>query len=425
MKDLKELLNSLNPQPEQTSAVQIPFAPQATMPDDLAHAAQQEAAPVMSAPAALPVASPKMPQAPVLDPHSLSQSSMSQTKSSSSGTLPPSHEDGTPESKLEKLMKDLHEQRNKERDDADSRQFKSNIVKALTDNIGNIVGGAQAMHTGAHVTPTQTHGFDPGDLVAGVDKKFTGDREALMDQYKTLLNAKDRADTKKFQNSQLDLTRQGLAIKQQIADAKASAGPGETKGQEALNKDFGKKYAEWTSNGRASADTNIKKLQEVYDELNALPENEKNSDDRFIGRAYDVFQPEEKIQRREKVRSAAQEALRATLGAQFTEKEGETIMARAYDPRLSPKANMERIKTVLDERIQARDEKNRQSGEFEKTGSLNNYKPEPSKISANSTISKVAAPAGMITVRNEAGDERHIDPADEAEAATDKYYKVK
>lgn len=387
--DFEKMLDAFGQQSTQ-APVEIPYAPQATMPDSLAQLANEE-----------------MPAAPVAaPPMSESNSSESRLKTSISGTIPQSDKaEGsmTAEERLEKMMRDLNDERKKQTEDAQSRKFKADIFKIIGDNIGGIVGGAQAMNTKAAVTPVKTQGYDVGDLVGQVEKKFSGDREALMDQYKQLLSARDRSEQRKFQQDSLQVQREGNAIKQQIADRKAGASL--TPGQEALDKDFGKKYSDWTSNGRSSVDANIKKLEEVYAELDALPKDEKTDRRPVAGKLWDAFQGEEQIQRREKVRSSAQEALRATLGAQFTEKEGEAIMNRAYDPTLSPQANMARMKAVIEERKQARNEKNRQAAEFETRGTLSKYNAQPSTISAQpNTDAKVDSfmKKNNITDRNEA-----------------------
>jgi len=48
------------------------------------------------------------------------------------------------------------------------------------------------------------------------------------------------------------------------------------------------------------------------------------------------------------IESVVQESLKSILGAQFTEKEGERILQRVFDPAVSPQENAKRLKTVLD-----------------------------------------------------------------------------
>ena len=48
------------------------------------------------------------------------------------------------------------------------------------------------------------------------------------------------------------------------------------------------------------------------------------------------------------IESVVQESLKSILGTQFTEKEGERILQRVFDPAVSPQENAKRLKTVLD-----------------------------------------------------------------------------
>ena len=47
------------------------------------------------------------------------------------------------------------------------------------------------------------------------------------------------------------------------------------------------------------------------------------------------------------IESVVQESLKSILGAQFTEKEGERILQRVFDPAVSPQENAKRLRTVL------------------------------------------------------------------------------
>jgi hypothetical protein len=445
MSNYLDLLKQLQGE-EETEKTVVPFAaPQATMPDDLAQAAEDEAMELSPAPARQPAFSaPVAPAAPKMEDlskHLLqteapapvdlrspatenSNETMTKTKTSISGTAPVDAPKGpsSPEERLEQLMKDLDIQRKKEREEAASRQFKAELAQAITKGMGGIIAGNQAMNTKAVVNPIKTGTVDVGDLVGQVDKRFAGDREALLDQYKQLLGAKDKAAQRKFQEEQLKVMREGNKNKYDIAKLKADAkGEGLTPGQEAQDKDFGKYNNEWTTTGRSKFDSNLKKLEDVAAELEKLPASTKNSDDRLIGRLPDVFQSEADINRREMVRAAAQESLRATLGSQFTEKEGVSIMNRAYDPTLSPASNLKRINGIIAELKQSRDANDHRSKEFESKGTLSKLQTSPK---SQNTISNVEAPAGKIAV-SDGKTTMFIDPSDEAEAATDGFKRIK
>jgi hypothetical protein len=141
-------------------------------------------------------------------------------------------------------------------------------------------------------------------------------------------------------------------------------------GTDAVDRDYAKEYNVWTSTGKVSAAKNLKLLQDAKDQL----DKEKNDwfapSGRFIGRMPDLVRGEGDIAIRQNVQQAAQGALKATLGTNFTEKEGERIMAAAYDERLSPEQNMAKIQTAIDE-VQANIiNADKKASMFESTGSL-------------------------------------------------------
>jgi len=62
------------------------------------------------------------------------------------------------------------------------------------------------------------------------------------------------------------------------------------------------------------------------------------------------------------------------LGPQFTEKEGERLIARAYNPRLSEKENVKRVRRLIDQIKSAAKAKGDAADYFEKNGTLAGYK---------------------------------------------------
>lgn len=61
---------------------------------------------------------------------------------------------------------------------------------------------------------------------------------------------------------------------------------------------------------------------------------------------------------RENIESVVQRNLKAVLGAQFTEKEGERLISRAFNPKLSPERNAKRLKLLIEQMQQAADAQN-------------------------------------------------------------------
>lgn len=56
---------------------------------------------------------------------------------------------------------------------------------------------------------------------------------------------------------------------------------------------------------------------------------------------------------RENIESVVQRNLKAVLGAQFTEKEGDRLISRAFNPKLSPQRNAKRLKLLIEQMEQA------------------------------------------------------------------------
>ena len=56
---------------------------------------------------------------------------------------------------------------------------------------------------------------------------------------------------------------------------------------------------------------------------------------------------------RENIESVVQRNLKAVLGAQFTEKEGERLISRAFNPKLSPERNAKRLRLLIEQMEQA------------------------------------------------------------------------
>ena len=202
--DLKAFLEALKPAPE--SDVQIPFAP--VMPDELAQAAQLEA--IQQAPAPVQNIEKPIVRAPA------AQEPLKQATAPTAPEAPEAVE--TDGSRLERLMKDLNEQRNKEREDAASRQMKANIFKAIGESIGGMVSGAQAMNTKASVKAGPAPTINVGDLVADVDKRFSDDRKSLLDEYKALKSSQKSQGLTPYQEAMISLAMGNQGLKKDMFD---------------------------------------------------------------------------------------------------------------------------------------------------------------------------------------------------------------
>lgn len=86
-----------------------------------------------------------------------------------------------------------------------------------------------------------------------------------------------------------------------------------------------------------------------------------------------------------------QASLRATLGAQFTEKEGARFLERAYNPRLSEAENAKRLRQVAKELSDIQANKEAALEYLKKNGSLEGFKPPASNMPGRGSDSPAPA----------------------------------
>jgi hypothetical protein len=121
--------------------------------------------------------------------------------------------------------------------------------------------------------------------------------------------------------------------------------------RKAAERQVGKDTAAWLGGARATALKGVESLRDVQAAIQKDPSLVSDPLSTSLpdwmrattagGRAA--------LQARDTVRSAIQATLKATLGAQFTEREGEMLLARAYDPRLGVEENVERLERAIKE----------------------------------------------------------------------------
>lgn len=211
----------------------------------------------------------------------------------------------------------------------------------------------------------------------------------------------------------------------QIGALKAKAGKIDealTPGEKAADVAYGKDFADYEAGGgKATVDKNLALLQSAIDDMSKLPAQDRSGGKSGLlgDTSMEIFNPQAAIVR-DKIRSAIQGTLKQVLGGQFTEKEGQAIFNRAYNPRLSNEENIRRATAEL-ESLKAMASAKEQSGQyFSQKGTL---KGKP-KTGGGLLPSAQASTSGKIRVSN--GKEiLEIDPGDESAAAKDGYKRVK
>lgn len=121
-----------------------------------------------------------------------------------------------------------------------------------------------------------------------------------------------------------------------------------TPGQKKFDEEYAKAVVGFETGGEyADTEKQISQLEEAYSRLN---DPDKNLTGPIIGRTPDfllsAINPEA-IDTRESIEEVVQRNLREILGAQFTEKEGEKLIARAYNPSLGEGVNRKRVGRLI------------------------------------------------------------------------------
>lgn len=126
-----------------------------------------------------------------------------------------------------------------------------------------------------------------------------------------------------------------------------------TPGQQAVDKKFAEELVDWNVRG-GFADTG--KMLEQLDGIADMLEDPAQS--AAMSGPIEGMMPDRlsalmgergqrRIATREAVEEVVQRNLRAVLGAQFTEKEGDRLIARAFNPSLSPAENARRVRRLV------------------------------------------------------------------------------
>lgn len=153
-------------------------------------------------------------------------------------------------------------------------------------------------------------------------------------------------------------------------------------GEKQVDKEFAKEYAKWTlGGGFADVEKNVAQLKAVKTRLESGSENLTGP---IIGQVYDPLRAitnPESIEVRDEVEEVVQRNLRLILGAQFTQKEGERLIARAYNEKLDESVNAKRLGRLITAIEKAALAKQDSANYFEEKGTMKGFKGEKFSIS--------------------------------------------
>lgn len=172
---------------------------------------------------------------------------------------------------------------------------------------------------------------------------------------------------------------------QEKAAANTKAGPALTPAQKKVDEEFAKEYNDFINRGGyADVQKNVEQLREVKKLLG----EKKTATGPIIGTIgsvpfgigkgiRDIITPEGAAMQ-DRVEEVVQRNLRLILGAQFTEREGQRLIERAYNPRLSEEENAKRVGALLDQIEKAANAKMQAAKFYEQHGTLQGF--EGSKL---------------------------------------------
>jgi hypothetical protein len=152
-----------------------------------------------------------------------------------------------------------------------------------------------------------------------------------------------------------------------------------TPAQEAVDKKFADTYLDWQSGGGADTIGNIAQINTVLQQL----EQGKALTGPMIGVQPDLLLAITNPQAagaKEQVQEVVQRNLRVVLGAQFTAKEGDALISRAYNPALKPEQNAARLRKLFEQMSVAAGQKQAMAEYYETNGTLQGYKGKQPNI---------------------------------------------
>jgi hypothetical protein len=142
-----------------------------------------------------------------------------------------------------------------------------------------------------------------------------------------------------------------------------------TPAQETAEKSAGKDYADYeAAGGRANIDKNLSLLEGAKADLAGSDRGPLTRAAGILPKSLREFLTPKEVAVEDKVKSAVQATLRQTLGAQFTEKEGQALMDRAYNPRLSTEENLARVTATANELAQKKAQMDQSGDAYRRTG---------------------------------------------------------
>jgi hypothetical protein len=152
-----------------------------------------------------------------------------------------------------------------------------------------------------------------------------------------------------------------------------------TPAQEAIDKKFADTYFDWQAGGGADTVANLAQIGTVLQRL----ESGQPLTGPMVGIQPDfvlALTRPDAAGAKEQVQEVVQRNLRVVLGAQFTEKEGNQLISRAYNPTLPPEQNAARLRKLFQQMALSAEQRQAMVQYYEQNGTLRGYKGKQPKI---------------------------------------------
>jgi hypothetical protein len=229
----------------------------------------------------------------------------------------------------------------------------------------------KAYAMGVQTNPDGTTTFNQGIAMSEMakinpemaSKMYQNQQANKFQQDKFLQEKTNRNQDVEFRKNKLDLERRRLRIDEKAAKEK-SKNTGFSVGQKKVDQEFAKDYNEWTSGNSEIARSEINKLQSVSEKL----KNGSVTTGGLTGMFPDQVTSNEVLSARSDVQSTVMNSLRAILGAQFTEKEGDRIIKNTWNEADSTENNLARINRLVSDLTAQAEAKDAKAQYFKETG---------------------------------------------------------
>jgi len=290
---------------------------------------------------------------------------------------------------------------------------KTNAVLKAVQALTNMEQSGMQARSGVKIAPTKF--AEKGiDTAAQLKSDREGELKDLLTTSKIQEAIGDTSGLTEFQKQTLGLKERELDVKEKAAETKAKDKPKVvSKGQEVVDKEFGKEYVKWKDAGKKTVDTNISNIDKAIKKMEDDPKM-------FSGPVKGAieamgFETARKLYNKEGqavvdlVNNVSMQDLKKTLGGQFAEKEALRLMNSFFNAS-TPKIALERLKDLSGSLKTNRDTKQGMVDYYNKNkASLQGYEESTKTESPVDNTVLLQAPDGQTRRVNRDKAQKYLD----------------